>query len=264
MSDPATIPRTRIVLLGASNLTLGFPLIVNSLRRRFSGPLEIIAAHGHGRSYGMCSKILFRSLPGITQSQLLSHLQDVENSGRPSYVLITDIGNDILYGADPETIAEWLEVCLELLCSPNTQVVITQLPLASARSLSPGRFGVARRLFFPNSKLTLDEVLESAAALSESVSQLAERYEATLFEPPDRWYGLDPIHIRHSLRVPAWSAILNDWSNEEGGFPMRRPSLPRSLRLWSARPVDYWIRNRPKSQPQPVCRFGDGTTVTLY
>ncbi|MAG94045.1 MAG: hypothetical protein CMJ48_09875 [Planctomycetaceae bacterium] len=264
MSELPEVPRPRIILLGASNLTLGFPLIVNSLRHGFPGPLEIIAAHGHGRSFGMCSKILFRSLPGITQSQLLPHLQDVADAGRPSYVLVTDIGNDILYGAAPDTIAEWLDVCLRQLCVAGTQAVMTQLPLESAQSLSPTRFNVARRLFFPNSTLTLDEVLESAAALSESVSQLAERYKTTLFEPPSHWYGLDPIHIRHSLRAPAWSAILNDWSSEEGGFPMRPTSLLRSLRLWSARPVDYWSRNRPRSQLQPVCRFGDGTTVTLY
>jgi len=60
-------PVLRAVLLGASNLTLALPTLVDDLRRAAGGPVEVLAACGRGRSYGAWSHLLFvRHLPGIT------------------------------------------------------------------------------------------------------------------------------------------------------------------------------------------------------
>ena len=51
MSSTAPETRTRVVLLGASNLTLAWPRIMDQLQARFSAPLDIYTANGMGRSY---------------------------------------------------------------------------------------------------------------------------------------------------------------------------------------------------------------------
>ena len=47
-----------------------FAQIVATLQSADSAPLEIFAADGHGRSYGMASRVLGRELPGILECRL--------------------------------------------------------------------------------------------------------------------------------------------------------------------------------------------------
>src|SRR4051794_31255557 len=61
---------TRVVLLGASNVTIGFGVLTRLVRAGFRGPIDLRAALGHGRSYGAWSSLLVRSLPAITQCGL--------------------------------------------------------------------------------------------------------------------------------------------------------------------------------------------------
>ena len=63
-------PVRRVVLLGASNLTRGISTVVATAQRVWGQPLEVLAALGHGRSYGIESRVLGRRLPGILNSGL--------------------------------------------------------------------------------------------------------------------------------------------------------------------------------------------------
>ena len=89
----------RVILLGASNVTLAFPLIVEGLRRSLPEPIELFAAHGHGRSYGLWSRVLMRRLPGIRECGLWESLATRSGEGRP-LALVTDVGNDLLFGGN--------------------------------------------------------------------------------------------------------------------------------------------------------------------
>src|SRR5215213_2030339 len=60
----------RVVLLGASNLSIMFPTIVESARAMFAAPLEMYVAKGFGRSYGQQSKFFGKKFSGILQSGL--------------------------------------------------------------------------------------------------------------------------------------------------------------------------------------------------
>ena len=56
----------RLIILGASNVTRAFGSLVNMASDVLQGPLEVVAAHGHGRSFGApWSTVLVRKLPGI-------------------------------------------------------------------------------------------------------------------------------------------------------------------------------------------------------
>ena len=57
--------KRRVILLGASNLTRAISTVIGIAQATLDGPLDIVAALGHGRSYGMWSRVLFRELPGI-------------------------------------------------------------------------------------------------------------------------------------------------------------------------------------------------------
>ena len=104
----------QLILIGASNVTIAFPRLVNGLAEWVDEPLEIWGVHGHGRSYGAWSKVLGRALPGITESRFWDDWAPSDSSAPPR-ALVTDIGNDILYGHDTDQILDWVETCLKRL-----------------------------------------------------------------------------------------------------------------------------------------------------
>ena len=158
-------PKARVVLLGASNVTRGAVTLVEMARRTVAGPVEFLIAMGHGRSYGARSTVLGRSLPGIAECGLWEALR----RGRelPTYALVTDIGNDVIYGAPVDAIAGWVRTCLDRLAARQARTVLSLLPMDSLRRLSPWRFHAARSLLFPGRRMSLPECLAAAQQLDE-------------------------------------------------------------------------------------------------
>src|SRR6185295_18710727 len=146
-------PTRRVILLGASNLTLSFPTVVATVRQTWSEPIEIMAAMGHGRSYGQDSSVLGKKISGIFPCALWQDLQ--KRPSLPTAALVTDIGNDMLYGTSPDQIVGWVERCLDRLAEVGAATIVTQLPTESIERLGEMRFQFFRRMFFPRSKLTL-------------------------------------------------------------------------------------------------------------
>ncbi|MBQ18403.1 MAG: hypothetical protein CMJ65_14900 [Planctomycetaceae bacterium] len=251
----------RVILIGASNVTMAFPRLVNGLGTAFDSPLEIWGAHGHGRSYGTWSKVLGRALPGISNCRLWKEWSVAESDPRPR-ALLTDIGNDVLYGHESPQIIDWIESCLQRLRSMQAKIVMTRLPLASLQRLSRLRFTVARRILFPRCALKFDDVIRIAHELDDRLTSLGEEYGANIVEPLGHWYGLDPIHVRSRCMNRAWRHILQAWfAGDPPGFP--RVSLQRTLNTWRWWPAERSRRGRLTETTQPVFRH-NGLTVRLY
>ena len=128
----------RVVALGASNLTRGFQTIVSTSRSVWGPDVEVLAALGHGRSYGAPSNFMFRTLPSILKSSLWTEL-----ASRPPMAtrgLVTDVGNDILYGFSIERTLGWVEEALVRLSRVTNDIVLTDLPLLVFTVCQTGSF----------------------------------------------------------------------------------------------------------------------------
>src|SRR6478736_5827625 len=143
-------PTRRVILLGASNLTRSFPTVVSAVRQTWSEPVEIMAAMGHGRSYGQDSSVLGKKISGIFPCALWQDLQN--RPTLPTAALVTDIGNDMLYGVSPNLMLDWVERCLDRLAEVGATILVTQMPAASIERLGERQFQFFRRMFFPRSK----------------------------------------------------------------------------------------------------------------
>ena len=73
----------------------------------------------------------------------------------PTAALVTDVGNDIVYGAPVESILEWVEECLNRLerqAAPGgggnaaMPIVLTLPPTATVMALSQWRYTLIRTL----------------------------------------------------------------------------------------------------------------------
>jgi len=245
----------RVVAIGASNLTRGFQTLVSTARTAWGPDVEIVAALGHGRSYGAPSHFLIRRLPGILESGLWQQLE--RGPALPTRALVTDVGNDILYGFTAERILEWVDETLTRLARISDDLVVTGLPMDSIRRLSPRRFRFVRSVLVPSSRQTYDDVREAAERVDAGLSALATTHRARFVTLDPSWYGLDPIHIKPSLWRPAWQGIL-------GVAPPIERSRVEAMRLYLMRPERQWLFGVEQQRIQAGARLRGGGRVWLY
>ncbi|MFO0776252.1 MAG: hypothetical protein U0223_01390 [Nitrospira sp.] len=248
----------RIVALGASNLTRGFRTIVSTARSVWGPEVEILAALGHGRSYGAPSRFLFRTLPGILKSGLWAELE--QRPPTTTRALVTDIGNDILYGFSVEQTLGWAEEVLRRLARVTQDIVLTGLPLASVYRLSQIKFLAFRSILVPSCRLTLGQVIDRAEGVHEGLVTLSSVYGAKFFQLDPAWYGFDPIHVRPSYWRTAWQEILG----ERVPGPREAQAVVEAVRLYLMRPERRSFFGIEQVTPQSGVALRSGGQVWLY
>ncbi|MEE3369524.1 MAG: hypothetical protein VX346_09300 [Planctomycetota bacterium] len=259
--DNPLSPSRRVILLGASNLTRGISTVVEIAKTKWGTPLDIMSALGHGRSYGKTQRVLGRTLPAIIECGLWQDLDERPQADTAS--LITDVGNDLLFGVPPLRVVEWIDQCLERLASVSQSLVITELPLNNLSKLSASRFRLFRTILFPSCPMTLLETGKAAEDLNDGLLKLANRYGAQVVRPDEAWYGFDPIHIKMRHWPMAWAQIMQPWSQQ----PLAVPAKGSFFRwLWLRRLTPHYrqILGFDQRKNQPVARFADGSQISLY
>ena len=177
--------------------------------------------------------------------------------------LVTDVGNDLLYGASVGTIVSWVEQCLENLAGTSDRVILTELPLENIARLNFSTFFLMRSILFPRSRLSLAAAREMSVELNERIENLASTFGATLIKPDMGWYGVDPIHIHRRQRDDAWQKILLPWKTDQtngADSPLRVQRIP----LRKCRPHLRWIMGVEQRRSQPALRFPSGTRVSFF
>jgi hypothetical protein len=255
-------PTRRVVLLGASNLVRSISTVVETARQIWQEPIEIMAAIGHGRSYGRDSSVFGRKISGIFPSALWKDLQD--RPPLPTAALVTDVGNDLGYGVPVTELVSWVDGCLAHLQNAQATTIVTELPLARLERLREREFLFYRSLFFPKSRLTLADVRARASTLNESLVELGERRKIPVIPVSGAWYGLDPIHLKRSHWKHAWPTILSAWHDREPSSTRPHTSFARWAYLRSLAPAEQSFLGWQRRARQPSGMLRDGTTISLY
>jgi hypothetical protein len=265
----SSLPVLRAVILGASNLKRGLPVLCSALCGAAPGPVEVLAACGHGRSYVGWSRIGWgvRALPGIAPGSAGCGLWRALEARPPlpTVALLTDVGNDLLYGPSVDEILGAVARCLLRLQELGATVVCTPLPMVSLEKLTPLRYHTVRTILYPGRGEPWPSLLARARELDARLRGLAGRHGMPVIEPQAAWYGIDPIHVRRGLRRQAWEQVLAQWPlrspapvPEPGVLKAGRLRLPllgaEELRLFGVR----------RHREQPACRLADGSTVAFY
>lgn len=257
--------RLAAVVLGASNVSRGLARLAAAVRGRSPRPADLFVAAGHGRSYGANSRVWMRRLPSILWCGLWRALDRDERGrdGRRTVALVTDVGNDLLYGFTPAQVASWVEEAVVRLRDRGASVTLTRLPLEAIATVGAARYRLLRTLFVPGCPLSLDEVRAAVAELDGRLVDVATRRGASLVEQPGHWYGLDALHPRRRRLDTLWHTVCDSWRLPE---PRRRRRA--TVGEWAAL-LTHGAEVRSLSRvarftPQPVCRFPEGGTLSLY
>jgi len=254
-------PVRRAVILGASNVTKGLSSVVDTARRAWGQPLEILAAIGHGRSYGLKTNVLGRGLPGIVRCGLWDELQT--RPPLPTAALVTDIGNDLVYGCSLRPITRWLETCLQRLADQVERLVITRPPVDVISEVPEWKLRLLTSLVFPGMRFNRGDALAKAFELDDQLLTYASRFGAYVVQPETAWYTWDPIHVARRHRSTAWQKYLSCWSNGQPPSEAAR-SFRRWLALGRARPLEWTCFGFQRRCRQPTVQLFDGTTISLF
>jgi hypothetical protein len=259
-NDPQQLAsENRIILLGASNLTLSLRLVIHLMQQRVGGPSEILVAVGHGRAYGVFTQMLLRGLPGIANCGLWTQLAAAEP--RPTYALVTDIGNDILFGRMPEQILRSVEWCIAQLQKQSAHIVVTNLPMASIESLSDWRYTFFRNIFYPSSRLPRNETVSRAREVYEGLIEMAARLHFNLSEQKPIWFGWDGIHVNYWQRKAFYQDVLRQFP--ECGESLSAADKPEFLLTWQRRPEFAYktLLGHTVHCQQPSGQLADGSSI---
>lgn len=231
--------------------------MVAAARDEWGPDLEVVAAFGAGRSYGMASSLVGRRLPGILECGIWPLLRSRPRV--PTRALVTDVGNDILYHVPVPRIVEWLDETVARLTDLAQDVVITGLPLDRIRRLSPPAFLFFRSLFVPQCRLTQGQTLEASERVDDALRAIAERRGARFRPLRLEWYGLDPIHIPLGRARRTWREILTDAADG----PRGRWAWD-GVRLFLMKPERRSWLGVEQRGAQPGLRLRSGPTVWCY
>jgi len=259
---PYDLPTRRVILLGASNLARSLSAVVETARLVWREPLEIMAAIGHGRSYGQDSSVCGRKISGIFPCALWSELKN--RPKLPTAALVTDIGNDLAYEVPVDRLLAWVEACLDRLAEAGAATIMTRLPLASIESVGERRYRLFRALLFPRCSIPLAPMKSLAAELNRELLTIGERRKIPVIPVSGAWYGLDPIHIKRSVSRRAWPAILSAWRGVDATTVTPRSSLWRWAYLGCLAPSERTILGWRRRRRQPCGQLSDGTTIWLF
>jgi len=256
--------RQTVVVLGASNVSRGLARLVATVRSRAEARVDLFVAAGHGRAYGVNSRVWMRRLPSILACGLWESLAEnacAENA-RP-VAIVTDVGNELLYGLGVAQIAGAVREAVRRLADHGVTIAITGLPLASIASVGAIRYRALRTAFVPGCQLPLPMLKEAAVWLDEELRAIAAESGIAFIEQPGDWYGLDAIHVRRRCIDRLWSRVADAWNWPPAARPARA-----GVREWAAigsRAAETRSLARVMLHtPQPAWRSRDGLRLWLY
>ena len=175
----------QFVCVGASNLFMCLPDLLDQILARFeTHPVSVLVVQGPGRSFGLKAGMLGARFVPINDCGLLEALDAAQSPGHPeSWALLTDIGNDVLYGVAVAQIHGWLDDFVSRLVRMGVRVGVTALATERLMAVSRWRYELVHRAMHPQRRLGYKE---ARLALNEL----------------DRHFPYQPL--RDLLRVSEW------------------------------------------------------------
>ena len=255
-ADREAIPSARseaapvvFVLLGASNLARGYTALTRYLHRNLAPqPVQFLAAFGPGRGYAAWGGLLNVSYPPIAESPIFKKAHRKAQAGSRVVALVTDIGNDLLYGQDADRIAAAVESVFDRLVAMNAQVYVTRLPVFFEGDVPPAVYYPIRTMLYPKSRVSREQAIDGVRRLNAYLKK-APKKQIQVLPPLDAWLGWDQVHFGFAKAGDAWNQVGETMLAGLGCKPrwaIRFPAMLVSYKDYLYRLVfmDFFKRNR--------------------
>ena len=220
------------ILLGASNLSRGYFALSKHLKANLHPrKVEVLIASGPGRAYCASGGLLNVTYPPIQSSEIFEVARNKSECGYQVVSLVTDIGNDIMYGVSTEQVIETIRQVFVKLQSLNAKFFFTMLPITFEKEDHPILFRILSSLLFTRSTVTYDEATAGVKGVNQFLRDSAGKC-GHLINDMDRYVGFDKIHYGRLQAHNAWSHVARVMLEELGVEGAKEISLPMMLQSY--------------------------------
>jgi len=221
-----------LILLGASNLSRGCFAFARHMKTCLHPrKLEVLIASGPGRAYYASGGLLNVSYPPICTSEIFEVAHNKSESGCQVVALVTDIGNDIMYGVSAEQVIETVQQVFDKLQSLNAEIFYTTLPVAFEKGIHPIWFYILRSVLLPFSRVSYSEATAGIVEVNRFLKERAGSY-GHLISDMDRYLGFDDIHYGWLRAHSAWSHVAKVMLGTLGVDMAHEISLPGMIKSY--------------------------------
>ena len=195
------------IFLGASNLARSFYGLKRCIGRCiFPRPASFVHAMGPGRGYVSRGGILNAIYSPILSCGILEAVRNKKIKDQSVVALITDIGNDIMYGVSSEKIINGLQYLLNALGEFKTNIFITSIPVDLENDISELHFHIIRQIYFPKSPVKYSQASNNIKAINKFILQSSNK-KITAIDDMKQFCGIDRIHYSILKSQSAWCHI---------------------------------------------------------
>ena len=197
------------VFMGASNLARGYGALTHCLVRSLApASVEFLHAMGPGRGYCAEGGIFNVTYPAIVSSGILESAREHAEKARLVLALITDIGNDIMYGVPVDEITACLDTLLQELNALDAEVFVHPIPLDFSEDVSKRQFHILKSIFYPHSAIDYEKAKAAVTTVNDFLRAKAGGRIHLLPSAKD-FCGVDKIHYSIFRSHKVWSVVAN-------------------------------------------------------
>ena len=197
------------VLLGASNLARGYSALTRHISKNISAG-EFLNALGPGRGYCARGGLLNFTYSPIGECSVMKIAKVYAERGFRIMVLLTDIGNDIMYGVPESSLIESLDTLIEKSTQMNAEVFLTSIHVDVSKDMGKTSFKLFKSIFYPNSPMTFDQADSAVKKMNHYLAEKSLKNERVhLVSGLGAFCGLDKIHYGLFKSHLAWSRVAN-------------------------------------------------------
>ncbi len=213
--------------MGASNLARGYRALTHCLVSGLAPQrVEVFNAMGPGRGYCAWGGIFNIRYPSIGSSGILESARAHADRDCRVVALITDIGNDIMYGVPASEIIACLDTLLQKLNALNAEVFVHPIPLDFSKDVSKRQFRILKTIFYPRSAIDYHQAQEAVSAINDFLrTQAGGRIH--LLPGAKDFCGVDKIHYSIFRSHKAWSRVAHEM------FQVLNVPKTRTISLWA-------------------------------
>ena len=202
-------PPILFLLMGASNLARGYSMLTHHLSECLEkNKTEFLNALGPGRGFCARGGIFNITYSPIQDCQIIESGEKKSKEALRTVVLITDIGNDLLYGVSADTLIASLDIMIDEILKWDADIFLTSIHVNLKKDISPTIFLVLRFLLFPSSKANYEEMDLSILQINDYLEdKVSKNQRIHLITGLEAFAGLDKIHYSLLKTHAAWSAV---------------------------------------------------------
>ena len=203
-------PHILFLLMGASNLARGYSMLTRHILIYFGkNKIEFLNALGPGRGFCARGGMFNFTYPPIQDCRILEAAE--KKSCDTRVVLITDIGNDLMYGVSADTLIKSLDGLIERALQWNAEIFLTSIHVNLKKDVNPITFFILKSFFYPGSSITYEETDLFIIKVNGYLEGKAEQIKRVhLISGMGSFAGADKIHYSLLKTHSAWEKITDE------------------------------------------------------